>query len=614
MRGFETPHNLCKQALAIAALLLAVLTPLHAHAADPDKVLRFAFQSGETRFDPGAESDQVTGSICENIFESLLQYDYLARPIKLVPNTAVAMPEVLDSGATYIVRIKPGIYFAADQSTADKVFNGKRRELTAGDYAYSLKRLIDPGVRSRWAFLLEGKLQGSDELLAKAKRSGKFDYDAPLAGLAVVDRYTLRILLKQPDYNLLYMLAMPATGAMAREVVEAYGAEIGAHPVGTGPYLLAEWRRRSKIVLVANPDFRGAWLSSRYAGSDAVDQRIVRDIGGKRLPLIGRIEAYIIEEAQPRWLAFLNNEHDYVNPIPLDFADSALPGGRVAPNLAARGIYAVPDEEAYVTYTMFNVADPTIGGYTPDKVALRRAMALAYDVEAEIKILRKNQAIEAQSPIPPGMAGFDPDFRNPLNEYNPASAKALLDMFGYIDRDGDGYREMPDGSPLSIENASTPTLFSRQMDELWKKNMDLIGIRLTSRKAPLPELREAARLGKIQMFSYGWIGDYPDGENFLQLFSSGTLGQVNYAQFSLPAYDAIYEKARKMRDSPERTALYNQLSKLVIVYAPWRIGVYPRQHHLVQPWIKGYKKHPMQSTPWRYLDVDTQMQREMLGR
>lgn len=595
--------------LARLLLFSVLLTTLGAHAADPNKVIRFAFPSAETKFDPGAESDQVSLSICENIFDSLLQYDYLARPFKLVPNIAEAMPEVIDNGATYVIRIRKGIFF-----TPDKAFGGKRRELTAADYAYSLKRLLDPTVRSRWSFLLEGKLIGGDELTALAKKAGRFDYDAPLPGLETVDRYTLRIRLKQPDYNLLYILAMPATGAMAREVVESYGGDVGAHPVGTGPYMLAEWRRSSKIVLVANPEFREEYLDTRYAGSDPLDREIVRDIAGKRLPLAGRIEAYVIEEEQPRWLAFLNNEHDYVQPIPRDFAGLAVPGNQVSPSLAKRGIRLILDEQLYIRYVFFNMDDPVIGGYAPENIALRRAMSIAYDQDTEIHLLRNNQAAAADSPIPPGAAGYDPAFRNPFNEFDPARAKALLDMFGYVDRDGDSYRELPDGSPLSVEWASPPSLFYRQLDELWIKCMNAIGIRLTIRKAPLPELREAARLGKIQMMDYGWIGDYPDGENFFQLFYSKSIGQANYAQFRLPAYDRLYEKARLMPDSPARTAIYNELTKLIIVYGPWRIGVYPRENHLIQPWLKGYKKHPMLQTTWRYIDVDLELRKKVLGK
>lgn len=570
--------------------LFVALFPPAALAVDAVKTLRVAFPNGETRFDPGVEADQASLSICENIFESLLKYDYLARPVKLIPNTAESLPEIRDSGTTYIINIKPGIYF-----TPDKAFEGKRRELTASDYIYSLKRILDPNVRSQWEFLLRDKLLGSE--------NKQFNYDSPWPGLILIDRYTFKIRLKKPDYNLLYILAMPATGALAREVVEKYRDDVGAHPVGTGPFMLAEWKRRNKIVLVANPDFRDTYLNIPSTVSDQTGQQIIRDIANKKLPIIKRIEVSIIEEEQPRWLAFLNADFDYINPIPRDFADIAMPLGKVSPNLKNKGIYAVPDEEAYTTYTMFNMKDEIIGGYSTEKIALRRAMAMAYDVKSEISLIKKNQAVVADSPIPPGLAGHDQNFRNPVNIYNPSGAKALLDMFEYKDKNHDGYRELPNGQPFSIELSSTPSLISRQLDELWKKNMDLIGIRLTFNKAPLPELRNSARIGKLQMFSYGWIGDYPDGENFLQLLYSKNIGQINYAQFNLPAYDKIYEDAKQMPDSITRTKLYNQLNKYIAVYAPWRVGVYPRQHHLLHPWIKGYKKHPMQNTPWLYLDV-----------
>jgi|ERR1700674_1623865 oligopeptide transport system substrate-binding protein len=592
-----------RRAYALLSLLLVV--PIY--AAEPLKVLRFASPSAETKFDPGTESDQVAGYIIDSIFEPLLQYDYLARPVKLIPNTAQSLPEVEDEGSTYIFHVKPGIYYSADAA-----FNGRPRELTAADYAYSVKRILDPEVQSKWHFLFAGKLIGGDQLVERAKRSGKFDYDAPLAGINVPDRYTLRIRLAHPDFNLPYIMAMPATSAMAREVVERYGNDIGAHPVGTGPFVLKEWRRSSRTVLERNPQYRGDHIDIASASSDAQDQAIVRDLGGKRLPLLDQVEMYIVEEDQPRWLAFLNNEHDFLVQIPKEYNFFAMPGGKLAPNLAKRGVHAFPEEEAQTTYTFFNMEDPVVGGYAPEQVALRRAVGLAYDKEAELVQIRKNQAVSAQSPIPPGMAGFDRDFRNPLDEYNPAKAKALLDMFGYIDRDGDGYRERPDGQPLRIEYASPPTFYYRQFDELWLKCMKAIGIRLTFRKAPLPELRDAARLGKVQMMTYGWVADYPDGENFLQLFTTRSIGGANYSHFSMPQYDRFYDLAVRMPDSPERTALYYDMSKLILVYAPWLMGFNPVQHHLVHPWVKGYKKHPMTHATWKYLDVDLQLRRKML--
>ena len=201
-----------------------------------------------------------------------------------------------------------------------------------------------------------------------------------------------------------------------------------------------------------------------------------------------------------------------------------------------------PDEIAYTTYTTFNTAETidgkpnAIGGFTPERVALRRAIGMAYRIDDQLAILDKGQSVaRANAAASRGDSGHDPHFVSPTLEYNPAKAKALLDMFGYVDRDGDGYREAPDGSPFSFEHASVPTLRERQRNELWKKSMDAIGLRVTFDKVEkLPELRKQAQLGRVQSFSYGWIADFPDGENFLQLLWKGSIGQVNYAMFDLP--------------------------------------------------------------------------------
>jgi oligopeptide transport system substrate-binding protein len=581
-------------------LLLLGVTALAAaaHAADPAKVLRWATTSAERGFDCVRESDELTGTFCDNIFDALLQYDHLARPIKLQPRAAVALPDITEGGRTYTFRIKPGIHF-----TPDPAFNGKRRELVAADYVFSLKRFLDPKVRAQWAFLLEGKVLGADEVVADAKRTGKFDYDAPIEGLQAPSKYEFRLTLVEPDYNMLYILTMPATAAMAREVVEHYGEAIAEHPVGTGPYKLGQWRRSALVVLEANPDFREEYFQTA-GGEDERDARITEHLKGKRLPLVGRIETAVIEEHQPRWLAFLNAEQDYIRSVPVEFVDMALPGGKLAPNLARQGMQVRPDEVAWITYTTFNMQDPVVGGYTPEKVALRRAISLAYPVHEEIATVYKNQAIKVDSPIAPGMAGYTPE-TSPTLEYSPPRAKALLDMYGYVDRDGDGFREMPDGSPLVIDQASTPVQRDRQRNTLWQRAMAEVGIRMTFNKVEkLPDLRRQAQLGKVQSLTYGWIADYPDGENFLQLFWSKSIGGANYSLFSLPEYDRLYEQAKTMPDSPERTELYRRMVRLIWVYNPWRVNSLFQYTILIRPWVIGYKKHPFGHEPWRYLDID----------
>jgi ABC-type transport system substrate-binding protein len=584
--------------IAIAAILLcASVFAVHA-AGEPTKVLRLAALQAENSFDPARESEEASLQYCENIFDAMLTYDYLSRPVKLVPNTLSAMPELADHGATYTFHIKPGIYFASDPA-----FKGKRRELVAADYVFSLKRLLDPEVRSPWKFLLDGKIVGADQVLAAAKTSGYIDYDAPIEGLCALDRYTLRIRLTAPDFKLPYILATPATGALAREVVAAYGRDIGAHPVGTGPYVLKEWRRSSRVVLATNPDYRELYFHAEPEDTPW-DADIVKALSGRRIPLNDRIEVNVIEAEQPRWLAFVNAEIDLIEILPEDYANLAAPGGQVAPNLARQGIRLSREAKPDVWYTFFGMEDPVVGGYTPQRIALRRAIALAIDTRSDIAIVRNGQALQAQSLIPPGIPGYDPEYRNPFGEYDPARAKALLDLFGYIDRDGDGFRELPDGQPLVIEYASQPTLFARRLDELIQRSLQTIGIRIVIKKAPVPELRKLGKQGKLQMRTDGWQADYPDAENFFQLLYGPNAGQANYSRFALAQFDRMYEQTSAMPDSPERNALNRKMSNLALVYAPLRLAVHRLQNHLIHPWVAGYKKHPFVQTHWRYLDVD----------
>lgn len=583
------------------ALMLGLLLTLpHAHAADT-KVVRFAFEIAETGFDPARESDRYSAFILEAVFDSLLTYDYLARPVKLVPNTVEAMPEITDNGATYTFKIRKGIYFAPDAA-----FKGNKRELTAEDYAYSIRRMFDPVLRSPVLFLLENKIIGLDELAAEAKKTGKFDYEKPIPGLQVLDRYTLRINLKERDYNFLYVLATPNAVAMAREVVDAYGDDVRAHPVGTGPFMVKEWKRSSKIVLERNPNYRDEVFSASPEDTPE-DKAIVAALKDKKLPLIDRVEVFVIEEQQPRWLAFLNKEHDYLENLPNEFINTAAPGARLAPNLARQGIRMQREPDPEITITAFyNMTDPVIGGYSAEKVALRRAINLGYNGDDELLIARRGQAIRAQTPVPPGMAGYDPNFRTEWTDYNPARAKALLDMFGYVDRDGDGWREMPDGKQLKLVFSGTPDAANKILNEVWKKSMDAIGINIDFEIQKWPDLVKKAKQNKLQVGGYlAWHADYPDGENFFQLlYGPNSFGGSNDANFQLKEYDRLYEQSRKLPDSPERTRIYNEMNRLIIAYAPWKLGVHRIRTHLAHPWLLNYKKHPILHHGWKFLDID----------
>jgi ABC-type transport system substrate-binding protein len=318
------------------------------------------------------------------------------------------------------------------------------------------------------------------------------------------------------------------------------------------------------------------------------------------------VEISIIEEAQARWLAFANGEIDGIEApgIPSEFVEVALQDGKLRPELAAKGIRHDVLLRPNVYFNYFNLEDPVVGGYTPEKIALRRAIAMGYNNDEFIRVLQKGRAVPAHSPVPAGIEGHDPKHATNAQVYDPATARALLDRFGYRDRDGDGYRELPDGKPLRLQRWSSPTSAQRQADELWKKNMDAIGLRIEFPKEKLPELRKMARLGKIPMRGDGWNADYPDAENFLQLLYGPNAGQENQARFDLPAFNALYEQARALPDSPQRTALFNRMVDLVVAYAPWRLTVHILEDHVHHRWIRNYVPHPIGSQVWMYTDVD----------
>lgn len=588
--------------LLVLAASLAIAAAAHAEP-DPDKVIRAVFPTAETGFDPAAAGDIYSNAVNRVIFDTPYKYDYLARPHKLVPNTAVALPEVADGGKTWTIRIKPGIYFADDPA-----FKGKKRELTAEDYVYSWKRVMDPRMRSNSMQMFDGRFVGMEDLVAPTKEGGRFDYDKPIAGLQAVDRYTIRIRLNFPDTELLANLTTTASAAVAREVVEAYADGSGwvmANPVGTGPYRLKEWRRGQRIVLEANPGFRDERFPD---SSDPADRAIVAKYKGRRLPLSGRVEISVIEESTPRMLAFEQGAIDYAA-IPNDLVWNVLdPPAKLKPRLAQQGVTLSRGVQPAITYTYFNMEDPVVGGYAPEKVALRRAFSLGYNVDEEVRVIRQGQAFPATQVIPPTVSGHDPKLDG-RKAYDPAAARALLDRFGYKDVDGDGYRETPGGKPLVLTIASAPSAIDRQYDELRKKSADAIGLKVEFLKQKWPDLLKAARLGQLQMFTLGNINTTPEGFGFLGLLYGPNSGFSNLARFRLPEYDRLYERARSLPYGEERERTMQKMNELVTAYAPWNITVFRYENVVAQPWLGAFKYSGYTQHPWPYLDVDVAKRR-----
>jgi ABC-type transport system substrate-binding protein len=591
-------------ALSLAAACLgAAAQSSPAPAESGKKVIRYAFEVGETGFDPANISDLYSRIVAAGIYESLYTWDYLARPAKLVPALADGEPVISPDFREFTFKLKKGVMFAPHPA-----FGGKEREVTAEDVVYSFKRHYDPANKSfAFAGLETLKVLGLGELRSKAIKDKKpFDYDTPVEGAQALDRYTVRFKLGVATPRFQGTFSDPSLfGVVAREVIEKGGKPM-ENPWGTGPFKLVkeEWRRSSKIVLERNPAFREVLFDGEPAADDPIAQAILQKHKGKRLPLVDRVEISIIEEDQPRWLAFLNNEHDFLERLPNNFANVAIPNNQLAPNLAKRGIQMARVPLPDMTVTYFNYEDPVVGGLDPARVALRRAIALAYDSVEEIRLVRRNQAIPAHAPIAPMTTGWTKDFRSEMGQFDRARAKALLDTYGYVDKDGDGWRDLPDGKPFTLMYATQPDQRSRQLNELWKKNMSAVGLRMEFVIAKWPDQLKQARAGKLQMWGLGFSATGPDPDTFFQGLYGPAKGENNLSRFDMAAYNEMYEKQKTLPDGPERLALLNEMRKIMIAYMPYKAGTHRIATDMWHPQVIGYMRHPFLRHWFTYVDID----------
>ena len=586
-------------------LALGVTAPTVAQTAAPaEKVFHYAFNNAETGFDPPQLSDLYSRIVTANIFESLYSYEYLARPVKVKPVLAEGMPQVSPDFRTYTIKLKKGVFFSDDAA-----FNGKKRELVAQDVVYTFKRVFDPKLKSpSLSSMEEEKILGLAELGQKAE-SGKFEYDTEIEGLKALDRYTVQFKLAEPRPRFVHTLADASIlGIVAREVVEKYGDNISEHPVGTGPFVLTEWQRASKLTLLRNPNYRGEIFDEVAAPGDALGEDIARRLKGKRLPIVDKVVVSIVSEPQPRWLAFLNGEHDLLERLPASFAPVAIPNNKLAPNLQKKGIRMARVPLSDVTMYYFNMDDPVVGGYTPEKVALRRAFAIAINTDEEIRLSRRGQAIPAEGFLMPNTQSYDPKFRSEMGLFDRARAMALLDMFGYVDRNGDGWREMPDGKPLEITFDTLGQADYRERDELIKKNLDAVGIKVNFRIGQWQEQLKAGRAGKLQMWSFGLSASSPDSGVVLQQMYGPSAGEQNLSRFKNKQFDDLYRKELLLPDGPERDALLRECVRIAIAYMPYKVGVHRIGTDMWQSWITGYKRHPFRNDFWSYIDVDVARQ------
>ncbi len=552
-------------------------------------------------FDTAQASDVASNVVISQIYEPLLQYSYLKRPYQVEPCLAAEMPTVSEGGLTYTFKIKKGVYFQDDPSFTAS--GGKGRELTAQDFVYSFKRLADFDNQSTGWWIFNGRVKGLDEFRDISRENkGKTDYALEVEGLKALDRYTFRVKLKEPYPQLLYILTMSYAAAVPREAVEYYGEEFLNHPVGTGPFKLKEWFRSSKIVLVRNPHFREEFYPS--AGEEGDRERGLLDDAGKRIPFLDRIEIKIILEDQPMWLEFMSGRLD-ISGVPKDNFDAAIGADReLTPEMKAKGIKLWKRPLLQIGYISFNMEDPL---FRNNKL-LRQAISMGYDVSRLITMFN-GRSIPAQGPIPPGIDGYEEGKINPYRQYNLEKAGELLARAGYPQG------RKPDGTPLTLKyEAPGADITRRQVVELFVDDMSKLGIEVEVIYNTWPAFLGKIRKRQAQIFGLAWIADYPDAENFLQLFyGPNSSPGPNNANFNNAEFNKLYDKIRTMPDSPERTEIYKRMVDILIKETPWIFGTYPLSFTLQYDWFKNFKPHDVGYNLSKYYKIDTELRQNRVG-
>ncbi len=601
----------CRALVAVIALVacLSACGNNPYPAASAGQALYTALAEDPRTLDPAQVSDVTSGEITNQIYDALYQNSYLDRPYKVEPSLAAGYPEkrifnedVTENGVAkkvarmeYTFRLRDDIYFQDDPCFP----NGKGRRVTANDVIYSIKRLADPRVQSTGFWLVAGKIEGIDDFFKRSVKAGKADYSMNVKGLEAPDDRTLKVTLTEPYPAFIYVMAMTYTAPVPYEAVEYYNAPgrdgFSRHPVGTGAYRLKSWKRQHRIVLEKNPTFRTEYYPSTGAPGDR-EKGLLED-AGRKLPLTNEIFYTIIPTTQPVWLLFLQGYLD-ASGIPQEQFDRVITRQLdLSESFIKKGISLEIGSDLDVYYIAFNMRDPLLG----KNKYLRQALSLSYDSDLFNQIYLNGRAINAQGPLPPGVFGYDPSLKNPYKTHDLEKARELMVKAGYP-----GGIDPRTGKQLELTyDIGADSARAREQATFDMRCFEQLGIRIKLQVNTFSQYLERTIKGTFQIASSGWVADYPDPENFLQLlYGPNHPPNPNHAAFSSPEYNRLYEKMKAMDDGPERLAIIRQMVAIAVEECPWIFNVHTPSYVLRHSWYKNGKNHSITGNYKKYLRID----------
>ncbi len=597
-------------------------------------VLYQTYTSKVKSIDPATCGDTTSATMQGQVYESLYTYHYLKRPVELVPQLAANMPEISEDGRIYTFKLRPDVHYARNPCfgvEADGSF--RTRTVRAADFAFGLKRIADFHLQTplAWSFLSE-RIVGLDEFRARceAYQEGAFArYDLEVEGLEVVDDLTLRIHLTAPFPQLIYVLAMQTYAPVPRELIDYHLATMpgpggGRRPipmgrrtaqitqveqmVGTGPYRLTRWQRGALMVFERNPEYRHGLYPTQGEPDDA--EAGLLDDAGKPLPFIDVLHYECILEDMPAWLRFLSRQTD-VSGIPRDVFDMVINADSdLLDRWAKQGLRLNKFTDPTVLWLAFNMEDPMLG----TSKSLRHAMCLAFNVEEFIDVLYNGRGRRPVNVLPSSFPAHPVAGAGPYCRYDMEEARRQLDQ---------ARRELAAAGQLDA-NGQFPQLTvdlggrdesSRRMGEFIRQQFEPLGLRVRIELNDWPTLQQKVHNKQCQLYIMGWHADYPDAENFLQLYYGPNIEKgTNNSNYRNPEFDALYDQVKVMADEHDRNEIYARMVRILNEDCPVLLLIEPVYYILTYDWVQGYKRHPFAYGMTKHLRIDTQLRREKGGR
>lgn len=606
-------------ALPLAALCLSGCGNNPYPPGESEKSILFASMGDDPRtLDPTVSYTVTEAVITDVIYPAYFQYNYLKRnPFVLELALGAVQPKrepyyfsdkpgaPLKKGEQWTFRLKPNLKFQ-DDPCFDK---GKGRDITANDIIYSFRRMADPAVACPVLSFFQDKIIGFDKYIAnnqkRAEKKQSADYAAPIEGLQVdaKDPLTFRILLNQPYPQLRYLMAMHFTTPLAREAAEKYGKDLARHPVGSGPFMLTDYTPKRQIVLESNPNRR----DERYPSEGEPGDRAagLLDDAGQKLPLVDKVVLSVVREGVTGWNLFLQGYLDSWGVTQENYSQVISRQGQLSEEMKQKGVRLRKSVGIDISYFGFNMNDPVVGGYTPQKRKLRQAISLTIDAQAILDLMDQGNGKTADFIIPPNIFGYEPNYRNPYRKFDPdlVKAKQLLKEAGYPNG-----IDPKTGDRLTIyyEDAAV-TAAGRQYQGLLLKQIEALGINVEARTWRPIIWQDRIDKGQYQFMHYGWLADYPDPENFLfLLYGPNKRPGPNATNYNNPEYNRLFEKMRALDNGPERLAIIRQMRAIATEDCPWIYVSHSVDLGLGYDWVHNSKPNPIANDVFKYRRVDGQ--------